>query len=300
MNPETSEAPVPKPAFATLFATGLVGWLLGSIVLFGAAWPVIHPESGSIAAMWAISNWWMAFAFGGLLLVVRGLISGLRSSTALLAYLLPAALLAGISGICLAIYPEHGFRSDLFGYMPLALIFYAVGFLWMSLAKTGGGNSAFLRAVLPAMVGGLIILGLVAVPVFTSNLFLYRNAFGLVISKTGIANGAMVADAVLEIKKSGRYEFTAPLYVYSEGGMLSEMDPTIEFGKITWGPAGVPKEGATGSYPLQIRWEKGIPTTEAELAQRDLRQDTISLEARDPAAKDLLFNISAPLPGTRQ
>ena len=81
--------------------------------------------------MWAISHWWIAFVFGAVLLIARGLIAKLPFGTALAAYLLPATILAAIAGICLAVYPDRAFSSDLFGYMPLALVFYVFGFLWM-------------------------------------------------------------------------------------------------------------------------------------------------------------------------
>lgn len=293
MNTEPPEKPVPMSAFAKLLATGLAGWVLGNLVLFGAAWPVGHAETPAIAAMWAISHWWIAFAFGAVLLIARGLLSRVSFGTALMAYLLPAALLSAIAGICVAVYPDQGFSSDLLGYMPLALIFYVFGFLWMSFVKSGSGNTAFLRSVIPATVGGVSILGLIAVPVFKSNNFIYRNAFGLEVSKTAITNGAMVADAVLKIHKSGHYDFTAPRFIYSE--QITDTESAIELGKITWGPAGAPKEGAPGTYPFQIRWEKNIPPTMAEMRQHMPDDDMIYLEVRDPAdaSKELLYNITA-------
>ena len=302
MNSENPETATPKSSFAKRLATGLIGWALGTVVLFGAAWPMAKPESVSIAAIWTISHWWIPYAFGAVLLIVRGLVSRLSMGTALLAYLLPVALLTGVAGICLLVYPENNLRADLFGYLPLVLLFYFVGFLWMSLAKSGTANTAFLRSVLPAILGGVTVLGLVAVPVFNSNSFIYRNAFGLVISKTAVANGAMVADAVLEVRKPGRYEFTAPRYFYSEYEDKTGSDMGIELGKITWGSAGTPKESVPGTYPLQIRWEKNIPATATELTARTTPEDRISLDVHKPAveSKELIFSIYAPMPEARK
>ncbi|MEO8614107.1 MAG: hypothetical protein ABI600_03120 [Luteolibacter sp.] len=298
MNSEPYEIDASKTAFAKLFATGLLGCVIGSLALFVAAWPLGHAESVAPAMMWAISYWWMAFAFGAVLLVLRGLLSRLSISTALAAYLLPAAALMAIVGICLAIYPDPGFRSDLFGFLPLVLIFHILGFLWMTFAKSGTANTAFLRSVLPAIVGGAIILGLVAVPVFSSNSFIYRNAFGLVVTKRAISNGAMIADAVLEIRKSGNYDFAAPRYSYPNNEEEANSDSPIELGKITWGPAGTPKEGVPGIYPLQIRWERNIPTTLPKSPAPYSDEDMVYLEVRNPsnATKDLIYNISANLP----
>lgn len=298
MNPKPDEVVAPNPAFSKLFGTGLLGCVVGSLALFGAAWPLAPAESVSTATMWAISHWWIAFAFGAVLLIVRGLISRLSIATALMAYLLPAASLMAVVGICLAIYPDRGFRSDLFGFMPLVLIFYILGFLWMTFAPKESQKTTFLRAVLPAVIGGAIILGLVAVPVFRSDNFVYRNAFGLVVTKNTISNGAMTADAVLEIRKPGNYDFTAPRFSPFNGEETLDMDASIELGKITWGAGGTPKEGTSGTYPLQIRWEKNIPVVKPQEPNPMFYEDMVYLEVRDPsdASKELIFNISAALP----
>ena len=215
-----------------------------------------------------------------------------------MAYLLPAASLMAIVGICLAIYPDRGFRSDLFSYIPLILIFYILGYLWMKFTPKESDNTTFLRAVLPAVIGGAIILGLVAVPVFKSDNFVYRNAFGLVVTKNTVSNGAMIADAVLEIRKPGNYDFAAPRFSPFNGEQILDMDASVELGKITWGAGGTPKEGVSGTYPLQIRWEKNIPSAKPHQPNPMFYEDMVYLEVRDPsdASKDLIFNISAALP----
>ncbi len=302
MNTDPIDTVVPLPGFTKLLATGLVGWVIGSLVLVATGWWWVHSETMAVAAMWAISHWWMAFAFGAVLLLADSLISHIKSGTALMAYLLPVALLAVIAGTCIAIYPEPGFRSDLFGYMSLALVFYVLGFLWMLIGPGSGPNTAFLRVVLPAMIGGLVILGLVAVPVFSSNLFIYRNAFGLSVSKATIGNGAMVADGVLEIRKPGNYAFAAPRFLYGGDMEINDMDSAMEYGKITWGADGPPKEGSSGNYPFQIRWEKNIPKTQPPPASDEMEREMISLEIRNATKPDpeLIFDISAPLPFGRQ
>lgn len=297
MNSKSNEVDASKSTFSKLFLTGLLGWVVGSLLLFGAAWPLGPSESASTATMWAISHWWIAFLFGAILLVVRGLISRLSIGTALFAYILPAASLMAVVGICLAIYPDRGFRSDLFSYIPLILIFYILGFLWMTFAPKDSEKSTFLRAVLPAVIGGIIVLGLVTVPVFRSYNFIYRNAFGLVVTKNTVSNGTMTAHAVLEIRKPGNYDFVAPRYS-PYNGEESVMDTSVELGKITWGAAGIPKEGVPGTYPLQIRWEKNIRDVKSDPSYPTFDEDVVYLEVRDPsdASKELMFNISATMP----
>lgn len=297
MTSEPNSPETPKPAFAKLLAIGLAGWLVGSLVLLGLAWPLAHVENIAIAAMWSISHWWIAFAFGAILLTAVGLASRQSFSSALKAYLLPMGFLTAIALICLSIYPDYGFKTDLFDFLPLVLVFYIFGFIWMSAIRSGTGNTAFVRTVLPAIVAGVVILGFIAVPVFKSNNFIYRNAFGLTVSKTAINNGILTADAVLEIHKPGSYDFSAPRYMYPN------MDPgldqeTVELGKITWGKAGDPKEGASGTFPFQIRWEKNIPESIEKLQSFIPEENMIYLEVHNPkdTSKELIFNIPAAMP----
>ncbi|MEX1114837.1 MAG: hypothetical protein WEB53_06280 [Akkermansiaceae bacterium] len=297
----TAEKALPnssKSAFTKLLSTGLIGWALGVLILLGLAWPIAKPESFAIAVIWAISHWWAAFALGAVLLIARGLISRLAIGSAMLAYLLPATILLAVAGICQLVYPDRGFREDLFSYLPLVLIFYIIGLIWSSLSKDETDQAGFIRAVLPAALGGLIILGFVAVPVFSSNAFIYHEAFDLKVTDRKLQNGSIAANAVLEIRKPGNYNFTAPRYIYSAFEEMGATDSTIEYGQITWGTAGEPKPNATGSYPFQVRWLKNVPTTEKELADRLEYEDPITMEVRDPSkeTEQPIYNIYAPLP----
>ncbi len=298
MNPENPETKPHKSDFLKLFATGLLAWAVGSLILLGLAWPIAKPESASIAAVWAISYWWAAFAFGAVAMIAHGLISRLKLGRALAAYLLPAVLLAVFAGICQLIYPDAGFREDLFSYLPLILVFYFLGLLWSSLAKSGTEQTTFIRSVMPAMVGGIVILGLVAVPVFRSNAFIYHKAFDLKVSKRALQNGGITADVVLDIHKPGTYSFAAPRYIYSAFDEMSATDSMIEYGEITWGTAGEPKGGSTGSFPLQIRWIKNVPKSEKDLVDQESFEDGVVMEVRDPSEQneEILFSIFAPLP----
>lgn len=298
MNPESEENLSPSSSIVKLLATGLIGWAIGSLLLLGASYLIIKPEVFAIAMMWMITHWWMAFGFGALALIVQGILSRLAVGTALLAYLLPLAVLSAIGGICIAVYPDPGFRSDLLGFMALILIFQALGLIWITLTRSNeSGCSNFLRAVLPALIGGIMILGMLSVPVFMSNTFIYRNAFNLTISNTSLVSGAMLSDGVLEIKKPGSYAFYAPRYVYEYGIDPADSGSGVEFGRITWGAAGSPKEGVTGSYPFQIRWEKNLPASLSENDEIETTENQISLEVHVPgkSSDELLYCLSAPM-----
>lgn len=287
-----------KSAFTKLFATGLLGWLIGGLLLFGAAWPIIKPEVVPIAVVWALSYWWVAFVFGAVLLVIRGLLSRVAFGSALLAYLLPAGLLWGITVVCQLIYPNQGFGEDLRAYLSLVVLFYIIGLGWAMSSKDVSGNSTLLRAVLPAIMGGMIIHGLVAVPVFNSNAFKYHKAFALSVSKRALQAGGLTADAILEIRKPGSYVFTSPRSIDSGYEDMDEMDSVFENGEITWGSAGAPKEGSTGAYPFQIRWLKSVPATETALAHPGEADNFVTVEVWSPAVNpaELLISVYAELP----
>ena len=136
---------------------------------------------------------------------------------AAIAYLLPVAVLAVIGGICLLIYPDNLLREELLTYLPVVLLFYGLGVLWMKLRKEEASETpAVARAVIPAVVGGLVILGSVAVPVFASDAFRYRDTFEFSMADSALQDGAIQVDGAIEIRKPGNFKFSAPRYVWNE------------------------------------------------------------------------------------
>ena len=281
--------PANKP-FQQLFFTGILGWIIGFVALLAAAWFLTKHELFFEPMMWAASHWWAAFAFGFLAMLVRGARRKKSLGSALLAYLLPVGIIAGVGGLCLSIYPDAGFRDEMAGYLPVVLVFYVFGLLWLR-AREGTAHS-FARAVLPPILGGLMTLGFVAVPVFASNAFRYRDAFGLQAVRTAKPEGFVVTDAVLEIRKPGNYKFTAPQFaIYSIG---LEFAPEKADGEIIWGAAGKPKEWATGKFPLQVRWKN--PAAQASMPPMHEFENAVVLEARDANAPEIVVStVSAPI-----
>jgi hypothetical protein len=286
--------PTSQRAFFKLFAAGVLGWLIGAVVLFGLAWPMARPESLSSAMIWMISHCWVAFLFGLLVLVGVGLKSGLPVGRAAFAYLLPVAVLAVIGGICLLIYPDNLLREELFTYLPVVLLFYGLGLLWMKFGKEEASETpSTARAVIPAVVGGLVILGSVAVPVFGSDSFRYRDTFEFAMANSALQSGAIQVDGTIEIRKPGNFKFSAPRYVWNETPDGSGAEPRIELGKITWGAAGEPKSGSTGVFPLKIAWSKGATSLTSEYAAYE---DYIVIEVRNPDEGDkVIYSLNAPM-----
>ena len=265
------------PDFRKVYVTGVVGWVFGMAALFGASWMFSKPETVPIAMLWMISHCWIAFLIGLVLMVIRGLASKTPLAKPVMAYVLPVVVLAAIAGICLLIYPDAGLRGDLLTYLPVVLVFYCFGCLWMAFGGLDGG--AFLRAVMPSIIGGLIILGFVAVPAFASDSFRYRAAFQLNAKETKVQGGTLVFDGSLEIMKPGSYEFSAPRHTWAgdteEGGGAD-----VELGEIQWGDSGAPKEGALGKFPLRIVWKKGLP--QGDSSQLLPYDEGVMLEVRRP------------------
>lgn len=293
--PKPIENPVAgNPAFLKLFTAGLIGWLVGLLILFAVSWPVSKPDGFASAVIWTISYWWLAFALGFLSLVVFGLVARLPIAKASIAYLLPAAILAAVAGICLSIYPDSALRLDLFTYLPVVWAFYVFGGIWVAMRGRVANAGMFVRAIVPALFGGLIIIGLVAVPAFGSDAFRYRNAFRLNITKTTLRDGTITSEGELEIRKQGSYEFIAPRYLWDEMMVSSEDLPRIEHGEITWGKGAAPAHNALGVFPFKIVWRRGVP--QAGSIQLPPYEDSVCIEVLNAEeGNKVISSLSAPM-----
>lgn len=284
-----------RSSFTKLFAVGVFGWFLGGVVLFGLSWRISGADSLPAALIWTISHCWIGFLAGLVLLAAYGIAKRLPLGAAALAYALPAAVLATIAGICLWVYPDNLLREELFTYLPVVLLFYVLGLVWLLLRKTSPAP-VFACAVIPAVVGGLVILGFVAVPVFASDAFRYRDAFELQVSKTSIKDGTIQVEGSIEIRKPGNYEFSAPRYVWQEA-VDSSSELQVEMGQITWAGAGEPKSSTVGVFPVQIVWKRGVPK-QAGTAELPPYEDSVSIEVRSPEeGSRVIYSMCAPMLG---
>jgi hypothetical protein len=232
---------------------GVGGWILGLAVLFGLCWPLASPETISNAVIWAGNLWWVAYLFGLLVLIATALLKKAPMRSALIAYIGPVAIMVALAAVCFTIYPNSGFREELMSYMAAVVIFFVLGLLWVRLQKPNDARGVILRNLVPPVFGSVIILSMVAIPVFASNAFIYRNAFTFQIQEVQYPENSLIAKCSLEIHKPGNYVFKAPLLSY-----LDMIDPTTQPGQkapncsIKWGEAGQPAAGAKGKFPFQI------------------------------------------------
>lgn len=289
----SNSSPNKSASFQKLFSTGVAGWIAGSVALFVVGLVLAESEPVAEALMWPFFHWWAAFAFGLVALVAVGLLTKESLRDPLIAYLLPVGASAAVAGVCLAIYPDSGFRDELMYTLPLVLAFYVAGAVWMRIRKTD--KFFFVQAVLPGLIGGLSIMAFVEAATFSSNAFRYRNAFGFTVVKSSSPAGGIVAEAILEIRKPGHYRFSAIHFDVFGFGMGPDFNGETGKGEITWGAAGEPKEGMTGSFPLVIRWLKANPPQ--KMPQMPDFMNTAILEMRDAGAPEtVLYTVASPIP----
>lgn len=295
INPSVAETQSSaKSAFAKLFGIGVGSWIAATVVVFAASWKITHPESVPSAFMWTMTHWWIAFVFGLLVMAGYGLMKKLPVGRAMMAYSLPVLILVVLAALCLAIYPDNGFRVEFSTYLPLVIMFHVLGLLWLSLSRDAEEQSAFTRAVLPSLVGGLIIFGFVAVPVFTGDAFRYRNAFKFTITKANVVDGEIRGEGAIEISKPGNYEFVTPRYSFAEYLTSEDVGSGLDVGTITWGSAGAPTAGKTGVFPLKIVWRKGVlPATLTALPDYE-NEVFLDVCDADDGSREIYF-LSAPL-----
>jgi hypothetical protein len=280
--------------FHKLLGTGLGVWLLAQLALIAAGHWAGGQRTWLGAVEWAVGHGWIAFLVGLVALLAFSVRFTGVLGRALVAYVLPLGVFVVLSGICYVVYPDRWFMSEMLGFLPLVWLFGVFGWVWLRLKPEIPGKEALIRTLLPPLVGGISVLLGVAVPTFLGNAFRYREAFNLSLKKTAFADGKLAADAVLEIRKPGDYRFRALRYSYME--MMDVQDPNVDTqtGRIEWIGNGTPAAGATGTFPLTIRWDKSPPP--APKTDDGIDEDCITVEVSTSAEPDTVVrSISVPL-----
>jgi hypothetical protein len=264
-----------NPSFLRAFGFGVLGLLVGTIFLIITAWPVGGVETASSAVLWALVRWPAAFFFGLLCLVIGGMRDRGTLLAAIVAFIVPVAVIAMAGLLCYAIYPQSSLADEISGFLPVTAVFYVFGWVWAALRRPVGVRGQALRAGLPPLVGGLMILAAVCYPIFTGNAFVYRDAFALDIERMEHPDGGMLAHGTLHVRKPGNYTFRAPALFFYEDFAGESAD-----GSITWGSNGAPAANAEGSYPLKIAWDK-VALAEFEMGFGEMEPgDLVILEVR--------------------
>jgi hypothetical protein len=273
-----------------LLSAGVVAWIIGITVLYFLAWLLVPVEGVPSALMWALSYWWVAYTCGLIVLLATAAFWKVAPWRALGAYLGPVALITIVAGLCLLVYPSVSFREELMGYLPVSVVFYALGLAWAYLRREAA--HVLTRAILIPAFGGLLILGFVAVPTFTGNAFLYRDAFSLQVLSIERTGSSIGAECILEIRKPGSYVFAAPALYFFEI-MMDQSDEVDPPGKIVWGSRGEPQEGDSGKFPLTIRYEM-VPEGDFWPGM-EFGSSSIVIEVRDANERDRTLRTIAAM-----
>lgn len=272
----------------------MVGWFLGVLGVLVFAWAQKHQGGFAATVIWTFSHGWIAYLVGLVVMIGYGIATGKSLARAVLGYVLPACVLVLLAGICLLIYPDSMLREELFTFLPLVFLFYVFGLLWLRMGESGNASPSFTRATLPALLGGLVVLCFVAVPVFASDAFRYRDAFQLKMTKAGAQDGAFRFEGSLEIRKPGNYRFSAPRYVWGVTPNEEATEPETELGEFIWGTAGAPGPDATGVFPLRIVWRKSMP--QSSVADGMPIEDSIYIDVHNGDEQDrVIYSVYAPL-----
>lgn len=225
--------------------------------------------------------------------------SGLKKipalATALTAYVLRILILGAVVAVCLIIYPDPGLRDSRLGYLAVLVVFYVAAWAWTQLRKSVGG--AWARMAIPPTISGLMLILLVAIPAFTSNSFIYRDAFVLHLKEINRGSDKISVLCVLDINKPGEYIFTAPpSHIFDLVGIhdseSSEASPSI--GVITWSTGDAPAAASTGSFEMLMEWPVPCDST-SSFAGEMMEFLPVSLEVRDGRSDnaEILINVPA-------
>lgn len=250
----------PKPA-VFIYATGVIVWVAGMILLG------LQSNEGNLSyALLESTNtlWQVAFLWSIVGVAIAALIYCLKEKKSLLAvvaytvvYTSPYALfLLGVWTLD-AFYFQHPATVETSGLLgPIFAIFYAIGILYMFLRASRDKEEAQMFFILPTFTVVILLVGMTAFKLFTSNEYIYRDAFRLVIDSVDRQADPVKVRGTLTLNKAGSYTFSA----ISNEMMISPDDMPRSL-KVVWEDAGK-APAVEGSYGFSL----DIP--KSKLAQR--------------------------------
>lgn len=244
----------PVPA-AWIFGLGIVTWILVT-AFFG--W-----KSGENALFFAFSDgfgaaWQTAFLWSLAAVAVASAIYCVRAKASLLAvaantmiYASPYALfLLGVWTLD-GLYDQHPSTVEttrIFG--PLLIFFYVLGTLYMRWRAPKGRDESFPFFMLSTVTPVLLILGMAAFKLLTSNDYIYRNAFDMMVDSVKWEGDQVEVLGTLSLNKPGNYAFSAINNDEMEMDVAEFPKPLV----IEWkGASGQPSQ--VGTHPFRIRQE---------------------------------------------
>lgn len=196
------------------FSFGVLVWVAAMLVLGASS------ERGNV--LYGLiedthSNWQVAFLWSIAAVALASVVDCVRTKKGLLSvlsntivYTSPyALLLLGIWSLD-AVYAQHPATIETMSILgPIFVIFYVIGILYMRLRAAKGRDESLPFFVLPTFTVVILLLGMTTYKLFTSNDYIYRDAFQLTIKSVDRSADAVKIRGVLTLNKAGNYSFQA-------------------------------------------------------------------------------------------
>lgn len=229
-----------------LLALGVGAWLLATLGIVAVSWDESFKIFEILSRLWPLS-----FLFGGVVLLLvtagLGLIKKIDAWTAfavLGAYFVPISVfLLGEYGI-LEIWENDQTRQAFTdGLVPLAV--YIVSLVLATVLGRKQTSDFLLSFAVPSTFVALVAFSLNAFFVFSSDAYIYQDAFGIKVKSVQFENGVLKINGVLQVRKDGNFGFEATYY------NLQNPELGINQGTLDW------KEGqpsTIGDHPFTLTW----------------------------------------------
>lgn len=203
----------PKPA-SLIYTVGVVVWVGVMIVM--------ALQSGDNNLPYVLldgsnSFWQTAFLWSLLAVAVAALIHSLKAKKTLLGvvaytvvYASPYALfLLGVWTLD-AIYFQHPATVETTSMLELIfVIFYVIGIVYMRVRASRDKEEAHLFFILPTFTVVILLIGMTTFKLFTSNEYIYRDAFYLTLRSVDRSQDPVKVTGTLTLNKAGNYKFSA-------------------------------------------------------------------------------------------
>lgn len=233
----------PKPA-SVIYAVGVIAWVAAMVMLAlqSGEGSLFYTLLGGSSMLWQTGFLWslLAVAVAALVYVLKAGRPLLSVLAYMVVYASPCALLLIGMWTLDAIYFQHPATVETNSMLDLTfVVFYVIGIIYMRMRASRDKEEAHLFFLLPTFTVVALLIGLTAFKLFTSNDYIYRNAFQIAIQSVDRTGDPIKIAGTLILNKGGNYSFAA---FENQASLLPE----------------------DASHPLSIRWANGGQTPSAE------------------------------------
>ncbi len=248
----------PIPA-CRIYSVGVIVWIAGMIILGlqsgGNNLPYVLLEG--------TDSWQMAFLWGLIAAALAALAYCIKAKKNLLGALAYTVIYASPYALFLlgvwtldAIYYQHPATIETTNMLELIfVIFYIIGIVYMRMRATRDKDEAHIFFILPTFTVVILLLGMTTFKLFTSNDYIYRDAFRLVIRSVERSPNSTKVAGTLTLNKAGNFKFSAfnnQIIIFPEDSPQSLA--------IQWSNGGK-EPSQEGSYDFSINLPKSREVT---------------------------------------